>query len=302
MLRHVLADDPLFQHDPDEIYLWLECIPSDPARGGTKSPDGVELLDGGPIVVQFLDECFLRCARTPYKYLEDLSAMATTPSLSKGPTEGSIIKRPELFPSPVLMTLLEQLSVLVKQNPSPSDLYSLSVFVRRLIFGLAQKTQSLCFIQATTERVDTLFDSDILPGYPRIAKAVRREVRILRACLTGLEGPASGTPWPITDQMQAFLAKLEGTPLGTLFDTFTVSDSGLKARVGSSEEVRKATAVELVDWVRLADHSLHPSEALRLASAMEKLYPPSVKLLAESFHPDQEFFWQLLSNPSVTSE
>jgi nucleolar pre-ribosomal-associated protein 1 len=230
LLRHVLASDPLFQHDPDEIYLWLECIPSDPARCGTKSPDGVELLDGGPIVVQFLDECFLRCAQAPYKYIEDLSTVTTSPSISKEPSEDSIIKRPELFPSPVLITLLEQLSVLVDQNPSPSDLYSLSVFFRRLIFRLAQKTQSLSFIRAITEKVDAIFGDDILPGYPRIVKAVRREVRILRACLTGLEGPALGTQWSITDQMQAFLATLEGTPLGTLFNnsclTFEAESQG----------------------------------------------------------------------------
>jgi hypothetical protein len=63
-----------------------------------------------------------------------------------------------------------------------------------------------------------------------------------------------------------------------------------------------AAAMELVDWVRLADHSLHPSEALRLASAMERLHPPSVELLVESFHPDQDLFWQLLTDLTVTSK
>lgn len=221
LLCHVLASDPLFQHDPDEIFLWLECIPSNSARGGTKSPDGVELLDCGPIVVKFLDECFLRCARTPYKYLEDLSAVVPSPPPSlKEPTEDSIIKRPELFPSPVLMTMFEQLSAFVKQNPSPSDLYSLSVFIRHLIFGLAQKTQSLQFTKAITEKLDVIFDSGILPGYPGIMKAVRREVQILRACLAGLEDPPQSTTWTVTDQMQTFLAKIEGTPLGTPIDNF----------------------------------------------------------------------------------
>ena len=63
-----------------------------------------------------------------------------------------------------------------------------------------------------------------------------------------------------------------------------------------------AAAMELVDWARLADHSLHPSEALRLASSMEKLHLAFVKSLVESFHPDQDLFWQLLLNPTVTSE
>lgn len=61
-------------------------------------------------------------------------------------------------------------------------------------------------------------------------------------------------------------------------------------------------AMEILDWVRLVDHSLHPSEALRLASIMERLHPPSVKSLVESFHPDQEFFWQLLLSTTVASE
>ena len=221
LLRHAMAGDPLFQHDPDEIYLWLECIPSTSSRGGTKSPDGVELLDGGAIVIKFLDECFLRCARAPYKYLEDLSAVTPSPSPPpKDPAEESIAKRPELFPSPVLMTLFEQLSVLVKSEPSPSDLYSLSVFIRHLIFKLSQKMQSLWFTQAVTEKVDAIFGDDALPSYPSIAKAVRREVRILRACLAGLEDPPLGTPGTITDQMQTFLAKIEVTPLGMLFPMF----------------------------------------------------------------------------------
>jgi len=63
-----------------------------------------------------------------------------------------------------------------------------------------------------------------------------------------------------------------------------------------------AATTELVDWLRLADHSSHPSEALRLTSTMERLHPASVKLLVESFHPDQDLFWQLLLNPTVTSE
>jgi nucleolar pre-ribosomal-associated protein 1 len=221
LLRHVMASDPLFQHDPDEIYLWLECIPSGFSQGGTKSPDGAELLDGGGALVRLLDECFLRCARTPYKYLEDLSAVTPSPSFSsKEAAEDSIVKRPELFPSPVLMTLLEQLSVLVKKNPSPTDLYSLSVFTRHLIFRLAQKTQSMWFIQVIAGKVDTIFGNDALPGYPSTMRAVRREFRILRACLSGLEDPLPGTPGTITDQMQAFLAKIEGTPLGMSLTSF----------------------------------------------------------------------------------
>lgn len=221
LLRHVLAGDPLFQHDPEEIYLWLECIPSASSRGGTKSPDGVVLLDGGAIVVKFLEECFLRCARAPYKYLEILSAVTSPLSSSyNDSTEDSIAKRPELFPSPVLMTVVEQLSALVKKDPSPSDLYSLSAFIRHLIFRLSQKTQSLWFTQAIAKKVDSIFGGDVLPGYPSIMEAVRREVRILRACLAGLEDAPQSTPGVIADQMQTFLAKVEGAPLGTSFTCF----------------------------------------------------------------------------------
>ena len=221
LLRHVMAGDPLFQHDPDEVYLWLECIPLASSRGGTKSPDGAVLLEGGATVVKFLEECFLRCARAPYKYLEDLSVI--TPSLSsfyKDTTEDSMMRRPELFPSPVLMTVIEQLSALVKKEPSPSDLYSLSAFIRHLIFRLAQKTQSLWFTQAITEKVDRIFGDDVLPSYPSITKAVRREVRILRACLAGLEDAPRSTPGMTTDKMRVFLAKIEGMPHGTPFTCF----------------------------------------------------------------------------------
>ena len=243
LLRHALANDPLFQHDPDEIHLWLECIPSNSARAGTKSPDGAELLDDGPIVVKFLDECFLRCARTPYKYLEDLSMTTSPLPSSKEPTEDSIIQRPEMFPSPVIMTLLEQLSALVKRNPSPSESYSLSVFTRHLVFRLAQKTHSLWFTWVIVEKVDAIFSENFLPDYPSIMKAVRREVRVLRACLTGLEDPPPSTPSTVTDQMQTFLAKVEGTPLGTLFDNFHPT-----LEIETQEQVLRKRSVWLPPW------------------------------------------------------
>jgi len=63
-----------------------------------------------------------------------------------------------------------------------------------------------------------------------------------------------------------------------------------------------AAAMELIDWVRLAGQLLHPSEALRLVSAMKSLHPASVKPLVESFHPDQDLFWKLVPNPTVTVE
>lgn len=240
-MRHVLAIDPLFQHDPDEIHLWLECIPSNSARAGTKSPDGAELLDDGPIVVKFLDECFLRCARTPYKYLEDLSSLTT--SSTKELAEDSIIQRPEMFPSPVIMTLVEQLSVLAKSNPSPSELYSLSVFTRHLVFRLAQKTQSLWFTQTIVTKVDVIFSEDVLPDYPSIMKAVRREVRVLRACLAGLEDPPPSTPSTVTDQMQTFLANVEGAPLGTQLNNFHPT-----LEIETQEQVLRKRSVWLLLW------------------------------------------------------
>ena len=63
-----------------------------------------------------------------------------------------------------------------------------------------------------------------------------------------------------------------------------------------------AAAMELVHWVRLADHSLHPSEALRLVSTMTRLHPASVKSFVESLPPDQALFWQLLLDTTVASE
>jgi nucleolar pre-ribosomal-associated protein 1 len=201
-------------------------------------------LDDGPIVVKFLDECFLRCSRTPYKYLEDLSSLTTSllPS-PREPAEDSIIQRPEMFPSPVIMTLLEQLSVLTKRNPSPSELYSLSVFTRHLVFRLAQKTQSLWFTQAIVTKVDEIFSVNFLPDYPSIMKAVRREVRVLRACLAGLEDPPPSTSSTATDQMQTFLAKVEGTPLGTLFNNFYPT-----LEIETQEQVLRKRSVWLPLW------------------------------------------------------
>lgn len=185
----------MFQHDADEVYLWLECLSPIPRKTGTEAPDGAPLGDEGVAIVAFLDDCALRCSKTPYKYLEELCLLGRVADVQSNP----VAERSQVYPSPLIMTVIEQLSAKVAGKLlAPSDALAIVSYVRKLVFKLAGKVQDLSFLFRITEQLERIFPEDVFSQHPTVSKATRREVSILKTSLQGITRPIvdhSDLPW-----------------------------------------------------------------------------------------------------------
>ncbi|KAL1732959.1 ribosome 60S biogenesis N-terminal-domain-containing protein [Schizophyllum commune] len=148
---HLLAKSVLFQDTPNEPALWLACLPAQ-----------VSELDS---VVCFLDDCVQRCLKTPYRYMDDLRALA--------PAEAA-----DELPSPLLATVLEQ-----AKHKVPTA--ALAVFVRRLLLTLSTTSlRAPLVLRVVQERLDEIWSEERLAKEGEVvSKAVRREVGAMKACL-----------------------------------------------------------------------------------------------------------------------
>lgn len=211
LLRHILAPGVLFQHDPDEIALWLDALPHTFRASVAKAPDGAPLTDEGEGVIAFLDDCVQRCVKTPYKYVEELQAIYI-PHASA--STSSIGERPEAFPSPLITTVVEQLGAKLRGTLlTASDTLALFSFVRKLVLRMAGKSVDLGLPKAFTEKIRALVENQTLfPDSPIMEGAIRREVQLLSSSMAVLQ-EASATPIDAsTPGVHEFLAQVEKMP------------------------------------------------------------------------------------------
>ncbi|KAG6856484.1 hypothetical protein H0H87_003952 [Tephrocybe sp. NHM501043] len=278
LLQHILASSILFQDDHSEPHLWLISLPTSWRGQGTESPDGASLTNEAKSVIVFLDDCLQRCIKTPYRYLEDLHVFdqpAGAPQLNQSSTE-----RDEPLPSPLLMTVLEQLEIkVVKKILSPSDVLALATFTRKLIFRLASKQQEeeMTFLRKVAERIDKILGSEKLfaTEFPVITGAIRQEVGLLLSSVLphgSLQSNLVAVKESSND-VKIFLSTIEKMP------------------VPSSLEERRSAAQELVDWLRLLETPIGPAEIARVASLLTRLYPPSMVFVSEHVSPATEALW-----------
>ncbi|KAG6853529.1 hypothetical protein C0991_003449 [Blastosporella zonata] len=273
LLEHILAESILFQDDPSEPYLWLLSLPMSRRGRGTESPDGASLTDEGENVIAFLDDCVQRCLKTPYRYIEDLHAFdnQSTPNTNQAVAAP---ERTEALPSPLLMTVLEQLEIKVsKKMLSASDVLALATFVRKLMFRLASTQQDLSFLRQVKERLDSmLHGKKLFSEFPVVTTAVRREVGLLADVLS-LTRETSSAVQNVSDEVRGFLSEAEKMP------------------IPPTKEARRSAAQELVDWLRLLDAPTGSAEVARVAGVLCQLHPPSLKMLLEHLSPASESIW-----------
>jgi nucleolar pre-ribosomal-associated protein 1 len=144
----------MFDHDPAELALWLEALPR--TRRPDIKPSPTTILERLQLL-SFLDDCVRRCTKTPYRYLEDVTAFMND--------EGRVTPEAQELPSPLLFTVFEQLQAKLSGHHIAAaagqvilDYVSLLVltFARKvsdidLALALARKLES-CIVQAETKR------------------------------------------------------------------------------------------------------------------------------------------------------
>ncbi|KAF8208911.1 ribosome 60S biogenesis N-terminal-domain-containing protein [Mycena galopus ATCC 62051] len=267
LVVHVLSESIIFQNNQEEPFLWLSALPT--ARGSTSGyslPEDLSLADEAVTVLGFLDDCIQRCLRTPYKYIEDMQAQGGA---------GTQRTTPDDLPSPLVMAALEQLSAkIASKQASPSHVFALAMFLRRLVLRLSSVQRDLVFLNHIAAKVDEALSPEILfSQYPGISSAIRREMKIMRSCLPSIhsERPINPNGLP-PSQLTEFLDRIGHRP------------------IPAEKAERKATAFEVVDWVRLAaTYSL--SQIQTSAEVISRLHPPALKDFAESLDSEQKLLW-----------
>jgi len=68
VLEQLLSNSIIFQHDPDEVSIWLDSLPR-------IFPENVnvEKFNGQAAVLQFFDNCFMSFLKDPGPYIDDLN-------------------------------------------------------------------------------------------------------------------------------------------------------------------------------------------------------------------------------------
>lgn len=155
LLRQTLSTTIAFQHDADEVDLWLRALPFTHASRtlGTSSSATSE----SEAVIALLDDSLQRCMKTPYRYLEELQTLCASPSGSKGDDSHISVQDPSLLPSPLLVTVLEQVQAKINGNHlSASDALAVVTYVRKLALRLASKVSNLRIVEAIARRLSTV--------------------------------------------------------------------------------------------------------------------------------------------------
>lgn len=213
LLRHVLSQSILFQEDPHESDLWLKALPTiRPSNDEEVVIDGGPLLDEVEAVITFLDDCVQRCLKTPYRYLEDVRSLAQTLTLNTATEQNYSF---EIYPSSLLMTIVEQLDAKVANKLlTPSQVLGITSFIRKLLFYLSSKQLDLQFLHAVVAKIDTILRPErLFEGFPIFSGAIRREVSMLHASLAFQRPSSNGFNIKSSTEVQAYLDRVEQMPI-----------------------------------------------------------------------------------------
>ena len=208
LLRQTLSTTPAFQHDAEEIDLWLTALPSTARPPEAHAHDNTPLTNEAEAVILLLDDCFQRCLKTPYRYVEELQALCHP---GNGKLEGG---DPHVLPSPMLVTVLEQIQAKVNGNLlSPSDTLAAITFVRKLMLQMASKLPSLQPLDAVANRIRSLsLDSQHLGA--SVHAAIVREQDRLSACRYDLTAVSSPEAKRHNDSIAELMGQFQTKALG----------------------------------------------------------------------------------------
>lgn len=213
LLNHILSSNILFSHDPPELDLWLSALPLTRRTADATAPDGTPLTDESTGVVTFLDDCIQRCLKTPYRYLEDGTAFFNESIRLKA--QSFTRDDPSMSPSPLLMTLLEQLRAKSVASLLPtSDILAIATFVRKLICGLTTKMRDLQRVWAIGSKLGEILSIPTMsPSSIIMQNAIRRESDLLSHTLQFIQDPHPQPTASTSPAVQDFLMQVESLPI-----------------------------------------------------------------------------------------
>ncbi|KAK1230054.1 hypothetical protein PQX77_006870 [Marasmius sp. AFHP31] len=276
VLQHILGNSIILRPSHDEVSIWLSCLPvSVRPEQGSQSPDGAPLTDEIDAVVTFLDECVQRCVKTPYRYIDDLRNLGTEIRQSNMDVDG--IADDDDLPSPLLMTVLEQLRIKVAQQLiSPSDALAITTFLKKLLFRLSVSINSksdLSVLGALADKVNEIFKTESYSKYPVMLKAIVSQAQSTKDLIWGTSDDADVREGTSAESVKLFLQDLQNISVPT------------------SQLARAVAAFELVDWVRLVDQPLQVEDVRCVVQVIRKLHPPALHEFAWALPLGRKLLW-----------
>lgn len=216
----MLSRSVAFEHDSDEVKIWLNALPALRRSKSAKAPDETPLTDELSAIISFVDECLLRCLKTPYHYLEGVLDLcygsARGSSSQHAEFEEGAARSPYFAPSPLLATAFEQFSAKRSKGLiSASDTLALITYLRRVLTCLVGKqpenAAGVRLLEAFKSIVQGLTFSS---NETSIQIAVARELRLLsRAFYTYSNDesvvPLARYPYIADETVNALLTALE---------------------------------------------------------------------------------------------
>lgn len=291
LLIHLLSSSILFSHDPLELDLWLSALPLTRRGAHAVGPDGTLLTDESIGVLAFLDDCIQRCLKTPYRYLEDGHAFYNESMQLK--TESFTQDDPSTFPSPLLMTVLDQLRAkCVASLLSSSDILAIATFIRKLVCALTTKMQDhLQHVCALGSKIEEILSTAVAPNSVVMQNAIKRESNLLLQSLRFIQAPHPQHPTSTSPAVQEFLTKMEELPIRELTWLLMVHIDDAPCVLAPSEAAASSAACELVDWIRIIQPPLHYTEVHRLFDMVVRLSPSAATEFLYQLDPQLVLLW-----------
>ena len=298
VIQKLLGPSILFEHDPQELDIWLNALPRSLRSPDAKSPDGAALLDEKSSVLSVVDEALKRCLKSPYKYVETVMEFAhNSPPIPTGTSYG-----PPLLPSPLLMAVIEVMNDCatgVVQAP-PSALLALATYIRRVIFGWHLKQLNTQYSRRILEYIVSLRipNKGILTSHPAIGAGILREWHMLTDIFDILD-----QSWPSMNAsvpaVEDFTHHLEQMAIGELGYP-RPPDSLIMVHAEGAKV--KHVAYQLIDWVRLVDQPIGHEQMLRLAKLLKSWHPPALAEFFLQVGPRNARLTSLISHVGHTEE
>ncbi|KIJ29718.1 hypothetical protein M422DRAFT_268847, partial [Sphaerobolus stellatus SS14] len=259
LTTRILGSSILFSHDTEEITLWLHAIPETKRALQATTLDETPLADEVAAVLVFLDDCIQRCSKTPYRYLEE-SVKLFDEAESSDQAQGFTYLRddPKSFPSPLLMTM--PLAIVTS--------------VRKLVLTLATKLQDLRHVWTIHAKLEEiLIATNPATKSKVIREAINRETQLLANSLRSIEYLVAQSPASANSAVETFLEQVE------------------ELAIPSSSEAAAHSAFELIDWIRLLNIPLNPTQVKRLFDVVVRFCPSAVKEFMYQLDPTMGQFW-----------
>ncbi len=191
LLHRLLLSSILFDHDQGELDIWLSALPrlsqdADLASRATLLTQQIYLLS-------FLDDCFRRAIKTPYRYIDD--SMPLVPDYFSP-------SKPHEMVCPVIMTVLEQLNAKILGELISTDAAGVVMcWLRRAMLGLSGKMRDGKFLEAVVGRLRETLDAAKEKGQSRtglraVLKGIRDELHTVFGSVEGMEVDGEGPQIP----------------------------------------------------------------------------------------------------------